>query len=101
MTAGQITGIVVVGGAVLLAGYFVVNSTDQTSEYCSGSTGLPSWTDLVNPICWYSSSANATSNELNTILIILAIVIIAVVGLLAFGPQTGHIARATSALAIV
>jgi hypothetical protein len=90
------TGIAIVIGALAIAAYFVVNATDQTPSLCSGN-----WTDYFNPICWASSADSAASNELNTVLIILAFVVVAVVGLLAFGPQTGHIARAAAPLAIL
>lgn len=92
-------------GGLAVAGYFVYKSvsapTNQTSSSCSGD-----WTDYVNPACILggitssaSNAVNTATNELNTILIILAIVAVLVIGLLAFGPQTQHIARGAGALA--
>lgn len=99
--------LLLIGGAVVIGGYFVYQSisrpTDQTSSYCSGD-----WTDAINPACWLggiqdeeSDAVNTATNEINTILIVLAVVVILVVGLLAFGPQTQHIARGASALAVL
>lgn len=80
-------------GVLAIAAYFVVNATDQTTD-CSGISAF-------NPACWLSSITNTATNELNTVLIILGLVIVLVIGLLAFGPQTGHIARGASALAVL
>ena len=86
-------------GVVLVGGYFVYKSTslptDATASACAGD-----WTDYINPACWLggaqaevSNAANQFSNELNTVLIILAVVVILVIALLAFGPGTEHLAR--------
>lgn len=85
--------VAVIIGALAIAAYFVVNSTDQSTD-CSGISAF-------NPACWLSSITNTVTNEANTILIIVALVIVVVVGLLAFGPQTQHIARGASALAVL
>ena len=88
--------LILVIGALIIGGYFVYNSTSQSSSACGGT-----WTDYINPSCWLGNAVDATTNEINTVLIILALVVVAVVGLLAFGPQTGHIARGASALAVL
>lgn len=77
-------------GAVGIGAYLVINST-QGGGSCTGGI-----LDYINPVCWLS---NATS-ELNTVLIILALVIVAVVALVSFGPGGEHITRAAS-LALV
>jgi hypothetical protein len=94
--------LVLIGGGLLIGGYFVYKSiskpTDTQSDSCSGD-----WTDYINPACWlggaqasFTNATNTFSNELNTVLIILAIVVVAVVALLAFGPGTEHIGRAAA-----
>lgn len=94
-------------GGLGIGGYFVYRAiskpTDQTSDACSGSVF-----DYINPSCILgsaadtaSNAANAVTNEINTILIILAVVAILVIGLLAFGPQTQHIARGAGRLALL
>jgi hypothetical protein len=95
--------LIVIGGAVLIGGYFVYQATSQSTDIqasaCSGD-----WTDAINPVCWLSAlsaetanAANAATNELNVVLIILAVVIVLVIALLAFGPGTEHIGRAAAA----
>ena len=88
--------LILVAGALLIAGYFVYNSTSQESQFCNGN-----WTDYFNPLCWASSSYTAGTNELNTLVIIIGVVAVLVVALLAFGPQTGHIAHTAGALAVL
>lgn len=99
-------GPIVAVGAVGIVGYFVYKATSHptnaSSDYCSGD-----WTDYVNPACWIggltssASNAEATiSNELNTVLLIIGAIVVIVIALLAFGPQTGHIARGVSGLAL-
>jgi len=94
-----------VGGALAVGGYLVYRSTSQPTniqaDACAGD-----WTDLINPLCWASSASasvsnevNAASNELNTVLIILAVVVILVIALLAFGPGTEHLARGAALFA--
>jgi hypothetical protein len=82
-------------GALIIGGYFVYRSTSQTSSACSGD-----WTDYFNPACIVGSASAQFTNELNTVLIILGLVVVLVIGLLAFGPQTGHIAKGASAFAL-
>jgi hypothetical protein len=95
------TGVLLVGG-IAVGAYFVINAvsqpTQQTGSFCNGD-----WTDYFNPLCWVSalgaSSSNTidtATNEANTVLIIVAVVVVLVVGLLAFGTQTPHIAKAVS-----
>ena len=81
--------IVATVGILGIGAYFVYNSTSQQSQFCNGN-----WTDYVNPLCWLSSSYTAGTNEFNAILIILATLIVLVVALFAFGPQTPHLAKA-------
>jgi hypothetical protein len=88
-------GIVAVVGVVAIGAYFVIHSTSQQTSECAGD-----WTDAINPACWVQAGTSAATSEINTILIILAVVVILVVGLLAFGPQTSHIARGVGALAV-
>jgi hypothetical protein len=99
--------LLLIGGAVVVGGYFVYKAvsqpTDQSSDYCTGD-----WTDAINPLCWLggvqdeaSNTINTATNEVNTVLIILGVVLVLVIGLLAFGPQTQHIARGASALAVL
>lgn len=91
--------IILIAGALIIGGYFVYQATSQpTSQSSSECAG--DWTDYFNPACWFgglsatlSNEANTATNELNTILIILGLVAVLVVGFLAFGPQTSHIAR--------
>jgi hypothetical protein len=85
-------GIALLVGVLALAAYLVINSTSQKPSECAGD-----WTDYVNPLCLLSTYSTAATNELNTILIIVAAVVVAVIGLLAFGPQTQHIASGVSA----
>lgn len=74
-------------GIVGIGAYFVINSTSNSSGDCTGISAL-------NPFCYVSSAVDNAENEVNTILIIVALVIVLVVGLLVFGPQTGSIAGA-------
>lgn len=83
--------IILAVGALIIGGYFVYRATSQTSSACSGD-----WTDYFNPACILGNAASQVSNELNTILIILGLVVVLVIGLLAFGPSTQHIARGAS-----
>jgi predicted permease len=87
-------------GAIAIGGYFIYQSTsqptDQTGSDCAGD-----WTDYFNPLCWasglgasVSNAADQATNEINTVLIIVAVFIVVIVGLLAFGPQTGTLAGA-------
>jgi len=81
-------GIVLVVGVLAIGAYIVVTSTSgSTSSYCSGD-----WTDYFNPLCWGGNLLSGVTSEINTILIIVAAVIIIVVGLLAFGPSSGAVA---------
>lgn len=89
-------GITLAVGVVAIGAYFVINSTRAQTSECAGD-----WTDAINPACWVQSGVTTATSEINTILIILAVVVILVVGLLAFGPQTQHIARGATALAVV
>jgi Na+/H+ antiporter NhaC len=84
--------IILLVGVVAIAGYFIYNSTSQASSSCSGD-----WTDYFNPLCWFGNAVDNAENEVNRILIIVALVIVAVVGFLAFGPQTGHLTTLGSA----
>ena len=72
-----ITGVV---GVLAIVGYFVYTST-QNNE-CTGSL----W-DYVNPACLFSGVAT----EVNTLVIIIVVGIVALVALLAFGTQTSHL----------
>lgn len=74
-------------GVVAIAGYFIYQAT-QNSSACSGGV-----TDYFNPYCWFSGVAS----EANTLIIVIAVVIVLVIGLLAFGTQTGHLAGAATA----
>jgi hypothetical protein len=67
-------------GVVAIAGYFIYNAT-QSNE-CTGS-----FTDYFNPACLFSG----VTSEVNTLIIVIAVVIIAVVAILAFGSQTSHL----------
>lgn len=84
-------------GVVAIAGYFIYKAisqpTDVTSSSCAGD-----WTDYINPACWVggvfstvSNEVNTATNEINIILIVVGLVVVAVVGLLAFGPGTKHL----------
>ena len=85
------TGTIIVAvGVLAIAGYFIYNATQNAA--CAGD-----WTDYFNPACWLSGA----TSELNTILIIVALVIVLVIGLLAFGPQTSHIAGAAGRFAVL
>lgn len=97
--------IVLGAGVVLVGGYFVYKatslSTEATASACAGD-----WTDYINPACWLggaqaevSNAANQFSNELNTVLIILAVVVVLIIGLLAFGPGTEHLVKGASLFA--
>ncbi len=91
------TGTILVAvGVLAIAGYFIYNATQSSDESSAGCTGI-SWIDAVNPFCYLSQAASGVTNEVNTILIIVALVVVLVVGLLAFGPQTGHLAKAGGA----
>lgn len=80
--------IVLLTGVLAVAAYFVINSTSSgTSSACAGN-----WTDYINPLCILGNSVNNAENEVNTILIIVALVIVAVIGFLAFGPQSAAVA---------
>jgi hypothetical protein len=74
-------------GIVGIGAYFVINSTSNNSSDCSGI-------EAINPFCYVQSLLGSAENEVNTVLIIVGLVIVLVVGLLAFGPQTGSIAGA-------
>jgi len=89
-------GITLAVGVVAIGAYFVIHATQTQTSECSGD-----WTDALNPACWVQSGVSTATSEINTILIILAVVIILVVGLLAFGPQTQHIAKGAGALAVL
>lgn len=100
-------GLIVAGGALAVAGYFVYNATSQPTNQ-SGDCDYSNWYDYINPVCLLSSgsatvsnSENAATNEINIVLIIVAALIALVIGLLAFGPQTQHLARGASALAVL
>lgn len=99
--------LLLVGGIVVAGGYLIYQSTsqptDETGGYCNQD-----WTDYFNPLCWASGAAataqnteNSISNELNTVLLILGAIVVLIVALLAFGPQTSHIAGAASRFAIL
>jgi hypothetical protein len=82
------TGTIVVAvGVLAIAGYFIYQATSESSDCDTGT-----WTDYL-PNCWFSG----VTSEINTVLIIVALVVVLVVGLLAFGPQTGHLAKAGGA----
>lgn len=94
-----------VGGGLVIGGYFVYKATSAPvniqTDACAGD-----WTDYINPACWLggaqaslSNEVNTATNELNTVLIILAVIIILVIALLAFGPGTEHIGRAAALFA--
>lgn len=87
------TGIILAVGLVAVAGYFLVNATSSTATECNGD-----WTDYFNPVCWVSSASAYASNEINTILIILGVVVVLVIALIAFGPQSSRAIAATGAL---
>lgn len=85
-------------GVLAIAAYFVYQATsaptNQTGSSCSGS-----WTDYINPACWLtgaqaqvSNDINAGTNEINTILIIVGVVVLIVVGVLAFSPNGASLA---------
>jgi hypothetical protein len=82
-------GIVLVVGVLAIAAYFIISSTSASSSECSGD-----WTDYFNPACY----AAAISDEFNTVLIIVAVAVVLIVGLLAFGPSTQHLAGAAALL---
>jgi ABC-type antimicrobial peptide transport system permease subunit len=98
------TAIIALGaGVVLVGGYFVYKATSLPTEQVASACS-DDWTDAFNPACWaskadagLSNAANTFSNELNTVLIILAVVVVLVIGLLAFGPGTEHLARGAMA----
>jgi hypothetical protein len=102
MAVNTATGVAIVGG-VAIAAYFVFDAisqpTQQTGSFCNGD-----WTDYINPLCWISSLGAASSNTINTatneanvILILAVVLIIAVVGLLAFGPESKHVVGGATA----
>lgn len=87
-------------GGIAIAGYFVYQATSQPTNQ-TGSDCAGDWTDYFNPLCWasgvgasLSNEADQATNEINTVLIIVAVFIVVIVGLLAFGPQTGTLAGA-------
>lgn len=88
--------LILVAGALIIGGYLVYHSTSATPGACSGD-----WTDYINPACILETATTTVTNEANTLLIILGLIAVAVVGLLAFGPSTQHIARGASALAVL
>jgi hypothetical protein len=91
------TGTIVVAvGVLAIAGYFIYNATQPSGNSSAGCTGVD-WLDAINPFCYASEAASGISSEVNTVLIVLALVVVLVVGLLAFGPQTGHLAKAGGA----
>ncbi len=84
-------------GVLAIGAYFVYSATssptNQTGSACAGD-----WTDYVNPACWitgaqanFSNEVNTGTNEINTVLIVVALLVVLVVGLLAFGPQGGSL----------
>jgi hypothetical protein len=73
-------------GVVAIAGYFIYTAT-QSNE-CTGSI----W-DYVNPACLFSG----VTTEVNTVLIVVGVVIVAVIALLAFGSQTSHLTNLAGA----
>jgi hypothetical protein len=79
--------IVLAVGVLAIAGYFIYNAT-QSGSACSGGIF-----DAINPACLLSG----VSSEVNTLIIVLGVIIVLVVGLLAFGTQTGHLAGAATA----
>lgn len=93
---GKYVGITLVVGVLAIATYFIFESTSQTTEECAGD-----WTDNFNPACWVAGATTTVTNELNKVLLILGAVAVIVVGLLAFGPSTGHIAGAASKIALL
>jgi len=99
--------VILAGGIVVAGGYLIYQSTsqptDETGGYCNQD-----WTDYFNPLCWFSgltasaqNTENSITNELNTVLLILGAIVVLVVALLAFGPQTSHIAGAASRFALL
>ena len=88
--------LVLIVGLLAIAGYVVYTATSQIPSECAGD-----WTDYVNPFCWFGSASSAATNELNLALLIVGGFIVIIVGLLAFGPQTQHIARGAGALAVL
>lgn len=78
--------IVLAVGVVAIAGYFIYNATQSSA--CTGSI----W-DYVNPACLLSGA----TSEINTLVIVIAVTIVAVIALLAFGTQTGHLAKVGAA----
>jgi hypothetical protein len=89
------TGVIIVG-AIAVGAYFVINATAQpTDQSCNF--------DLSDPTTWLcpftspiSNAVDTATNELNTVLIILAVVVLGVIALLAFGPGGGHVTKAAS-----
>lgn len=81
-------------GIVGIGAYFVINSTSNNTDTCTGISA-------INPFCYLGNAVDNAENEVNTILIIVALVIVLVVGLLVFGPQTGSIAAAVGKFGIV
>jgi len=90
-------------GAVGIAAYFIVSAVNAPTEQ-TGTCDFSNWYDYVNPVCLFSNldakvsnATNTVTNELNTVLIIVGVVVVLVIGLLAFGPSTEHIARGAAA----
>lgn len=88
--------ITLIVGALAIAGYFLYRSVSSTSSECNGT-----WTDYINPLCIAGSAASQATNEINTVLIIVVLGVVLIVGLLAFGPSTAHIANAAGKFAIL
>jgi hypothetical protein len=89
------TGVIIVG-AIAVGAYFVINSTSQPTNQGSDF-------DISDPSTWLSpitspisDAVNVATNEVNTILIILAFVVVGIIALLAFGPGGEHISKAAS-----
>jgi hypothetical protein len=80
--------LIVAVGVVGIGAYLVINSTSQSGGSCA-------WYDIA---CQLGSAADTATNEINTILIILGLIVVAVIGLLAFGPSTQHLAGAAALL---
>jgi hypothetical protein len=75
-------------GVVGIGAYLVINSTSQSAGSCA-------WYDLP---CQLASVADQATNEINTALIIIGLIVVAIIGLLAFGPSTQHLAGAAALL---
>lgn len=93
-------------GGVAIVGYFVYSATSAPTN--NTATGCDGFFGSLNPACFLSgilatdaNAADAVTNEVNTILIIVAVVIVLIVGFLAFGPETEHIAKSAASLAVL